>query len=631
MLYSAVTRAPEKHRVFVGKYIRDGKLNSKQCDAAVKHLIGKKDADVDVKAFEAECGAGVVVSRETITTEVAAAIAKQKADIEQQRYKFNTGRMLGDLRKTEALKWADGEAMKEEVDKQVTALLGPRTAEDDAGDKKKKEKAAPKAAEKKVFDPSKQTDAQKKLLDDACGYKPTLLKDVPTLKNLDQEYVVRGWAHIVRQQKNMCFVILRDGTGVMQCVVKDKNLPEIAREASFAFRGKINHEPKAAKNEHLTCPPFEMSVSEWAIFGMSDPDINNVLNEDTDVHQRLEQRHMMLRSSNTAMLMRVRSFAMKAFRDHFFDKGCMEVQPPTIVQTQCEGGSSLFDLQFYGETAYMTQSSQLYLETAIPMIGDCFCILPSYRAEKSKTKRHLSEFTHIEAEYPFIDFEDLLNRLEELMVGVLTLLMKWCGNEIRTLNPGPMKNWTDDGTDSWKDCYIPKRPFKRLTHADAIKFCREHNIYKTEPGEEGHPMHFGDEDDIPDRPERAMVAKIGEPVFMMNFPTSIKSFYMKRVEGHPDLTESVDLLMPGIGEIIGGSMRIHEYDELMQAYEREKFDPAPYYWFTDQRKYGTSPHGGFGLGLERFLVWLCNDVERENVDHVRETCLFPRLMGRCTP
>ena len=552
MLYSAATKCPEAHRVFLGEYIRDGKLNSKQSDAAVKFLVALKDGSVDKAVFEKECGAGIVVGDDVIKTEVAAAIAKQSVDIEKQRYKFNTGRMLGDLRKTEALKWADGEKMKEHVDAQVAALLGPRTAEDDEADKKKpKEKAEKKVAVAK-FDIAKQDDEQKALLAAACGYQPTLLGKVPSLE-MNKEYVVRGWAHVVRQQKNSCFIVLRDGTGMMQVVIKDKALPDIPRETSFALRGVIKAEPKAAENEG--CPAFEMSVSKWAIYALSDPDIENLFNTESGAHQRLEQRHMVLRTTNTAMLMRVRSHAMKAFRDHFFDKDCMEVQPPTMVQTQCEGGSSLFELQFYDEKAYMTQSSQLYLETAIPMIGDCFCILPSYRAEKSVTKRHLSEFTHIEAEYPFITFDDLLTRLEDLVIGVLERLLASCGKEIRALNPIPMKDWKDDGTDSWKQCYIPKRPFKRMEHSAAIKFCRENNIYKTEEGDENHPQHFGDEDDIPDRPERAMIAMIGEPVFMTKFPTSIKSFYMKKVPGEPNLTESVDLLMPGIGEIIGGSMR----------------------------------------------------------------------------
>ncbi|KAJ9460142.1 Asparagine--tRNA ligase [Diplonema papillatum] len=624
MLYSAV-QAPEQHRVKLGEFILSGKLqNSKQCDAAVKYLKDLKDKPFDEKAFSESCGAGVVIPKEQIQAEVATAVAKAKADITAQRYKYNQGRMLGELRKVPSMRWADGEMVKEEIEKQIGALLGPKTAEDEALDQQKpKDKKAPaKPKEKQVFDPSTQTASQKALIADVMGYKPVLLKDIP--QHEGKEVVVRGWAHVMRAQKGVSFVVLRDGTSYMQCVVK--GCPDVPRESTFAFRGTVVKEEKAAKSAE-GCLPYELKVSEWAVIGLSHSDIENLINKDSDIHQLLQQRHMYLRRSTQAMVQKVRSYAMKAFRDHFFEKGCMEVQPPTMVQTQCEGGSTLFNLDFYGEKAYLTQSSQLYLETAIPMIGDCFCILPSYRAEKSLTKRHLSEFTHIEAEYPFITFDDLLTRLEDLVIGVLEKMMQWCGDEIKTLNPGPMKDWTDDGTDSWKQCYIPKRPFKRITHADAIKLCREHNIYKDKDTQ----THFEADDDIPDAPERQMIAKIGEPAFMVNFPTVMKSFYMKKVEGKPELTESVDLLMPGIGEIIGGSMRISDFDELMAGYAREGLDPEPYYWFTDQRKYGTTPHGGFGLGLERFLVWLCNNQATDNVDHVREICLFPRLMGRCTP
>eukprot|EP01059_Diplonema_ambulator_P033472 TRINITY_DN700_c0_g1_i1.p1 TRINITY_DN700_c0_g1~~TRINITY_DN700_c0_g1_i1.p1 ORF type:complete len:675 (+),score=324.36 TRINITY_DN700_c0_g1_i1:113-2137(+) len=625
MLYLTAVKVPAEHRELLGGYIMEGKVNSKQCDAAVKYLSAlKKPLDKD--DFIKQCGIGITVSPEEIAKAVATMIKEKEDEIKTQRYKFNQGKMLGDIRKTEAMKWADGELAKVEIEQQIAALLGPMTEEDTAAlSKKPKEKKEPKPAEKKEKPAPTNYSSEDRdaLLQGAMGYKAVLLKDIADHEG--KTVTIRGWAHTVRQQSGLCFVVLRDGTGFMQVVIKSKTLPDpLHKETTLVLKGLIKAEKNAAANEG--CPPFEMQVEEWAIVGESSGEATTLLGTD-NVHQLLENRHMALRRTKTAMVMRVRSHAMKAFRDHFYEKGCMEVQPPTMVQTQCEGGSTLFKLDFYGEEAYMTQSSQLYLETALPMIGDCFCILPSYRAEKSLTKRHLSEFTHVEAEYPFITFDDLLERLEDLVVGVLTKLMNVCGEEIRTLNPIPMKDWTDDGTDSWKQCYIPKRPFKRITHADAIEICRKHNIYKDPETKE----HFGPDDDIPDAPERAMVATIGEPVFMTHFPTVMKSFYMKKVEGRPDLTESVDLLMPGVGEIIGGSMRIHDYEELMAAYKREELDPAPYYWFTDQRKYGTTPHGGFGLGLERFLVWLCNDQTKDNVDHVREVCLFPRLYGRCTP
>eukprot|EP01060_Flectonema_neradi_P033257 TRINITY_DN5526_c0_g1_i1.p1 TRINITY_DN5526_c0_g1~~TRINITY_DN5526_c0_g1_i1.p1 ORF type:complete len:673 (+),score=184.31 TRINITY_DN5526_c0_g1_i1:51-2069(+) len=624
MLYGAI-KAPESHRQMLGEYIVGGKLkNSKQSDAAVKYLldISKNKKEFSQSVFDQECGAGIDVSQADITAAVSKGVESAKDKITSERYAFNRGRFLGDLRKDPALKWADGESIKTEVDKQIDAMLGPKTEADIAAtEKKKPAKKEPVAKKEKVaFSLASQTDAQKKLIRDGMGYRAVYLCDVP--KHEGETIVIRGWTHNIRSQGNLHFIVLRDGTSYVQCVVRDKTLPEISRETSFVFRGVPVFNTNAAKSKHVL--PYEVTVSEWAITGLSSPEVENVVNADSKPHVLLNQRHMVLRGTKTAALMKIRSHALKAFRDHFFEKKCMEVQPPTMVQTQCEGGGSLFNLDFYGQKAYLTQSSQLYLETAIPMIGDCYCILPSYRAEQTHTKRHLSEFTHIEAEYPFITFEDLLDRLEDLVIGVLTRLLDSCGDEIRRLNPKPCDGYTGE---HWKKCYIPKKPFNRLTHADAVKFCRKHNIYKNEETKE----HFGPEDDIPDAPERKMIAKIGEPTFMINFPTSMKSFYMKRVEGNPDLTESVDLLMPGIGEIIGGSMRMDDLEELMSGYEREGLNPDPYYWFTDQRKYGSTPHGGFGLGLERFLVWLCNDTDEDNCDHVRDMCLFPRVQDRCTP
>ncbi|KFZ07620.1 hypothetical protein V501_06280 [Pseudogymnoascus sp. VKM F-4519 (FW-2642)] len=400
-----------------------------------------------------------------------------------------------------------------------------------------------------------------------------------------------GRIHRLRQQKQATFITLIDGYGHLQCVLtgdltKTYDALTFAQGTSIALFGEMRKLPDGA-----TAPDGrELQVDYYKVIGSApsgDDAITNKVSSEKNMWdaQMLDNRHLVLRGDNASSVMKVRSAVEWAFAKAYKDLKFTKVSPPALVQTQVEGGSTLFELPYYDEKAYLTQSSQLYLETAIQSLGNVYCIEKSFRAEKSLTRRHLAEYAHVEAELDFIEFDDLLDHIE-LMIGTVieTILADpEIAGYIKELNP---------------DFKAPAHPFKRMRYSDAIDW-----LNAQDPpilNEEGNPHVFGD--DIAEAAERRMTDIINLPILLTHFPTAIKAFYMKRDPNDPRVTESVDVLMPGVGEIVGGSMRMEGYEELMAAYEREGIPPKEYYWYTDQRKYGTSPHGGYGLGLERFLA-----------------------------
>ncbi|KAI5466649.1 hypothetical protein BGZ63DRAFT_369169 [Mariannaea sp. PMI_226] len=421
---------------------------------------------------------------------------------------------------------------------------------------------------------------------------------------------VQGRVNRVAKQGGLIFVTLRRGLDLMQCLLsgelsKTYDALTLVRETAMEITGELWEVPAG-----LHAPlDRELHADHFQIIARApggDDAFTNRVPLDGDAQSLLNLRHLTLRHEKPAAVMFVRDVVESAFQTVYKELNCKKVSPPALVQTQVEGGSTLFKFDYYGETSYLTQSSQLYLETVLPVLGDCYCIEKSFRAEKSLTRRHLSEYTHIEAELDFITFDDLLGHLEHVICRVIDLTLEnpSAAEFIKKYNPEFVK---------------PSRPFLRMRYSDAIDWLRERGI----KNEEGNDHQFGD--DIAEAAERKMTDEINRPIFLTHFPTEIKAFYMQRAKDDPRVTESVDVLMPGVGEIVGGSMRIWDFDELMAGYKREGIDPSGYFWYTDQRKYGSTPHGGYGLGAERFLAWLLK------LWTVRDACLYPRYMGRCTP
>lgn len=413
---------------------------------------------------------------------------------------------------------------------------------------------------------------------------------------------IRGWVANKRSSGGIQFLEIRDGTGFVQATLKkDKVGEKFFKELDLMNVESVVDIEGEAKEDKRAPSGYEISIDKITILHKAAEDFP-IQKKDHGPEYLMDQRHFYLRDKRMFLITKVRAKVLELAREWFKKNDFTEVHVPLIVGAAVEGGSTLFQLDYFGSPAYLTQSWQLYGEAYINSVGKCYTLAPSFRAEKSRTRRHLTEYWHLEAEMPFCDIDCLMENEEGLVAHICEGLAKQMPKELKELGRDP------------KDLEKVKVPFPRVRYEDAIKILKKDGV-KIEMG-----------DDIGADEEKVLTQHYDVPFFLTHFPTAIKPFYHKPDPKDPKFTLSVDMLAPeGYGEIIGSGQRVDDYDELLKRIKHEKLDPKAYQWYLDMRKWGSVPHAGFGLGIERVIMWSCK------LEHVREAIAFPRFINRVTP
>jgi asparaginyl-tRNA synthetase len=425
-----------------------------------------------------------------------------------------------------------------------------------------------------------------------------LLKIINVLSGCcsDQKVTIRGWVYRKREGKELIFLVIRDSTGVIQCTVK-KTSPDWTEAQRLTIESSVLLEG-AAKEDKRAPGGYEISAEKITIIGLAE---TFPIAKDKSEEFIRDMRHLWLRSRKMNLIMKVRGDVLDAARQYFKSQDYTEVSPPMFISAAVEGGSTLFSLKYFDQDLYLTQSSQLYLEILIYSLENVFCIAPSFRAEKSRTIRHLTEYWHIEGEWPFADMNDLMEFEEGLMTHVCRTIGETCQNE-----------FTELGADI-KKLKIIQTPFPRITYAEAI------NRLKVKNPALSWGVDLGYED------EKVLAEDFGKPFFVYDYPTAIKAFYCKTYKEHPEVAMSVDMMVPRIGEISTGGAREEDKDMLISRMKTQGLKPEDYEWYLDLRRYGTVPHVGFGMGLERLLTWMLD------LDNIIDAIPFQRTTRRFYP
>jgi len=429
-------------------------------------------------------------------------------------------------------------------------------------------------------------------------------------KHEGQSVTIRGWLYNLRESGKLLFPQFRDGSGVIQGVVpKNAVAPEVfeaiktlTQESSVIVEGKV----RADKRAH---GGYELDVASVQVIQRvpeSDPYPITPKEHGTDF--LMEHRHLWVRSQRQASILRVRAEIIKAARDFFDQRGFTLTDPPIITPAACEGTSTLFPVDYFEEQAYLTQSGQLYAEALAMALGKVYSFGPTFRAEKSKTRRHLTEFWMVEPEVAYAELDDVM----QLAEGLISFIVKRCLEHRRA-------DLQTIGRDVSKLEKI-EPPFPRISYDDAVKNLQEGHA----KGALEAKFEWGGDLGSPD--ETYLSAQFDKPVMVHRYPAKVKAFYMEPDPQRPELALCVDVLAPeGYGEIIGGSQRMASHELLLQRIHEHGLPEEAFKWYLDLRKFGSVPHGGFGMGIERAVAWICG------LEHVRETIPFPRMLYRLYP
>jgi asparaginyl-tRNA synthetase len=429
--------------------------------------------------------------------------------------------------------------------------------------------------------------------------------EVKSPEYVSKEVTIKGWVYRLRKQKENAFVLVRDDRGgVIQCVFPIEKAASLTIESSIEVTGIVSQDTRAPEGG------YEIKGKNLRIYNIADTDYP--IGEYQSDELLLDKRHLALRMRKMIAIAKIRATVLDYGRRWFVEKGWMEVTAPTIVKGAVEGGSTLFKLKYFDEEAYLSQSAQLYLEAMIFSLGPVWSLMPSFRAERSRTIRHLAEFSHLEAEAPWVTAEDILKVQEQLVSYMIQNTVKERAEELTYLKR--------DMTELKKI----EPPFERLPYEKAVEILNSKEFMITQEDGSKREMQFGD--DLSIDSERELTKNVTRPIFVVGYPLAVKPFYVKEDPNRRGIGLAADMLAPqGFGEITSGGIREDDIVSITERIKKERLNPAAYDWYLDLRKYGSVPHGGFGLGIERLMRWITN------AEDIKDTVLFPRTMSRVTP